>query len=146
MPSHNKNVILFPSTEKWTFLDYVDCEEENVIEKWLESQSSQAKYAFNKLLKQNAKVRNHLEWGGYRHKLKGKEYRKIFELEFSSDGRANRIMCVFDGVKRVVLLCGCYHKDKNWTPSNALELTLKRSLRVENGTAKFAIRTIRYDL
>lgn len=146
MPQNNKNVIDFPPGEKWLFFDFVENDETNAIEDWLSVQSFGAKLSFQKLLKQTVRVENHLEWGSYRHKMKGKRNRKIFELEFSSDGRANRILCCFDGPKRAILLCGCYHKNSNWTPSNAVELAADRQQRVENGTAKLTRRKIRYDL
>lgn len=143
MAKHHNNVIAFPSGPLWTFLSFVE-DGVDVIEEWYEGVSFEARISFDKLLKQNAKVDNHLEWIGYRHKLKGK-HRKVFELEFTADKRANRILCVFDGRKRTVMLCGCYHKDKIWHPPNALDIALQRAKRVENGTAKLNIRKIATD-
>jgi phage-related protein len=146
IPQNKKIVIDFPPGEKWAFFDFVEDSGENPVEDWLIAQTFGAKLSFQKLLKQNVRVDNHLEWGGYRHKMKGKANRRIFELEFSADKRANRVLCCFDGPKRTVLLCGCFHKDGNWTPSNAVDLAAQRLKRVENGTAKLVRRKIRYDL
>jgi hypothetical protein len=143
LPHYNKNVIPFRPSE-WTFLDYVE-DGQDVIEEWYESQSLETQLAFDKLLKQNVKIKNHLEWIGRRHKMRGKGKTKIFELEFAAEDRANRILCVFDGVMRTVMLCGCYHKNKIWYPAGALEKAERRARTVADGTAKLKVKKIRTD-
>jgi hypothetical protein len=141
----NKKVILsFPEPTTWTFLTYVE-DGVDVIDEWYKAQTFEARMAFDKVLKANVKIKDHQHWTGYRHKLKGKK-RKIFEIEFSADKRANRVLCIFDGVKRAVLLIGCYHKNNLWTPSGAPDIAAKRAEKVMNGTAKLNIRQIRNDL
>jgi metal-dependent hydrolase (beta-lactamase superfamily II) len=118
----------------------------DVIESWYEIQTPEAQFAFDKLLKQNIKIENHLDWIGYRHKLtRDKRLKKVFELEFTADRRANRLMCMFDGQKRMVMLCGCYHKGNLWTPAGALETTARRAERVLNGNASFKEKEIEID-
>jgi hypothetical protein len=141
--SHHKNVIQFRN-KGWAFLSYVE-DGIDVIESWYESQTLEAQLAFDKLLKQNIKIDNHLQWIGYRHKMKGNELKRVFELEFTADKRANRILCVFDGKKRMVMLCGCYHQNKIWTPAGSLETTARRAEKVLNGTAKLQFKKIEID-
>jgi hypothetical protein len=139
---HNKNVIPFRKPDQgWIFFTYEE-DGRDAIEDWYNSQSFEAQLAFDKLLKQIQKVRNHLDWVGYRHKLHGEKYRKLFELEFIADKRANRILCMFHGEKITVLLCGCYHKGKKWTPAGALDIAAKRAKKVQDGTAKINVKEI----
>ncbi len=136
---NNNKVILLPRRQ-WIFLTYVE-DGTDVIEEWVESLSFEAQIAFEKMLKGIYKIHNHLEWLSYRHKLKGR-FKKIWELEVPATRLASRILCVFNGEKRAVMLCGCFHKGSAWTPSNALEVALERAQRVENGTAKLRIKKI----
>lgn len=138
MPSHKKNVIHFRSAG-WKFFDLIEGGV-NVIQQWYDAETEDAQFAFDKLLKQNIKIQQPLEWLGYRHKLKKDKknlvMKKVFELEFSTpDNRANRMMCVFDGERRMVMLCGCYHKGNVWTPAGSLEATERRAKLVLEGKA-----------
>jgi hypothetical protein len=136
---HHNKMILLPH-QHWIFFTYIE-DGTDVIEEWVESLSFEAQIAFEKMLKGIYKVENHLEWLSYRHKLKGR-FRKIWELDVPATNLASRVLCVFNGEKRAVMLCGCFHKGSAWTPSNALEVALGRAHRVENGTAKLNIKKI----
>jgi hypothetical protein len=137
--NHNKVILLLP--RQWIFFTYVE-NGTDVIEEWVESLSFDAQIAFEKMLKGIYRVENHLEWLPYRHKLKGRRFKKIWELDVPATKLASRILCVFNGEKRAVMLCGCFHKGSAWTPPNALEMALERAQRVENGTAKLRVKKI----
>lgn len=145
MSSHKKNVIPFPS-KNWKFFDFIE-DKVNVIQQWYDGETEDAQNAFDKLLKQNIKIELPLRWLGYRHKLtkdkKNLVMKKVFELEFKTpDNRANRVMCVFNGEKRMVMLCGCYHKSNVWTPAGALEAAERRAKLVLEGKAVIREREI----
>lgn len=143
MPN-NKKVIPFSQSKCWTFFDWVDEAGSNPIQAWLEGESFEVQMLFNSVLKMAQKQANHLEWNCYRHKMKGKE--GIHELGFLAGGRQYRLLVKFDGVKKMVLLCGCYHKMQKWTPADAPTIAVNRSRALANGKAKIYERKIQDDL
>lgn len=146
MPN-NKIVIPFPQSNYWTFYDWVDGDGSNPIEKWLAGESEEVRMKFNSMLKLARKSRNHLDWLGFRHKMEGQlRAEGINELEFKADRRQYRLLIKFDGVLKMVILCGCYHKEKRWTPTDALETAVRRSKALSQGKARKRERTIQDDL
>jgi len=65
-------VIPFPQSGFWTFYDWVDGDGSNPIERWLAGESDEVRMAFNAILKEARKRRNHLEWLCFKRFLKGK--------------------------------------------------------------------------
>src|SRR5579863_9024034 len=110
----------------WAFHDYTE-RGQNPIESWYRDDLSDAgRFGFDALLKDRAKTANHLEWG--LKPLKG-EARKlhIWEVKFVADGRQYRVLGIFRPGKQAVLLIGCYHKGKVYTPPNALDTAVERA-------------------
>jgi len=69
---------------------------------------------------------------------------RIWELRFYADGRQYRILGKFGSIrKQAILLCGCYHKGRVYTPANAIETACKRSRALGSGEAKLCARKIR---
>jgi hypothetical protein len=136
----NKKVIESPSV--WTFWDYVSPGGNNMIEEWVvQDLSDEGRLMFSKLLNNIRKTENHLNWMGFRRFIKLHKDR-VWELEFSSDGRKYRVLGDFAGEKQAVLLMGCYHKGGNYTPADAINQAFKRKGLSENGTASFEERRI----
>lgn len=131
----------------WSFHDYLEGGQDP-IEDWYDSGLSDGgRYRFDNLLKNMAKTKSHLQWGGFKF-LKGepKKYH-IWQLDFIADGRQYRTLGVFGSVRRqAVLLVGCYHKGKVYTPPNALEIACTRASKLKNNQAETIERKIKYDL
>jgi len=139
--------IMTPVVFYWSFNDYVEGGQ-NPIEVWrINGLTDTGRFAFNSLLKNTAKTANHLQWGGF-DPLQGKPKKhKIWELKFFADGKQYRVLGVFFGpAKNVVLLIGCSHKGKVYTPPNALETAIKRAKALRGGKGGYVGRTIRLDL
>lgn len=145
MPN-NKKVIPFPQPVFWRFYDWVDSGGSNPIEKWLADQSDEVQMMFNSVLKEARKRRNYFEWTCFRHKMdKELGAEGVNELGFKAQGRQYRLLVKFDGELQTVILCGCFHKGDKWTPTDALETTVKRAKALSQGKARRRERTIQDD-
>ena len=103
--------------------------------------SDEARLIFDKLIKDIRKTENHINWLGFRRLIKLHKD-KVWELEFSSDGRAYRVLGDFVGEKQAVLLIGCFHKSRVYTPVDTIEQAFKRKVLLKNGTASHEERKI----
>ncbi|MFZ3211446.1 MAG: hypothetical protein WA188_08010 [Terriglobales bacterium] len=121
----------------------------NPIERWYEHELSEAgRFLFDGLLKGNSKVELPIQWTGFKGFLQGK-YRKerIWEWQFFADGRQCRVLGIFGDVrKETVLLVGCYHKGKVYTPADALDTAYRRAKAFREGRAGKRERKIKLDL
>lgn len=101
---------------------------------------------FHSTLKEARKRQNHLEWLSFKRFLKGKyEQESLWELQFKANRREYRLICRFDGAKRAVIFCGCYHKGSVYTPKEALDTALRRAKDLSLGKAGRRERTINDD-
>lgn len=129
----------------WAFSDYVEGAR-NPIEDWYQELSDEGKFGFDSLLKNTAKIDDHLRWGGFKY-LKGEPKKEhIWQLDFIADKRQYRVLGVFSGTKHAVLVMGCYHKGKTYTPHNALETARKRATALREGKAGTLGRKIKTDI
>lgn len=146
--TYNRKVIKLPEVEVWSFWDFQFAEGANPIADWYNGElSEEAQFTFDALLKNIYRVKNHSEWGCFRGFLQGKlQKEKIWEFGFKSDGRHYRLLCIF-GAKRkqVIILVGCYHKNKAYTPRNALNSAYTRSRAISEGKAGCCERKIKID-
>lgn len=149
---YNNNGSGQDSQEYWKFFDY-STSGGNHIEEWYQGLSLEGQILFDALLKNNHKTGLFKDWIGFRGFLKGKpQAHKIWELGFSSDKRQNRILGIFSelGRRQAIFLIGCYHKDKRYTPANALDTACKRASDLQKdlkeGRASLNERTIKFDL
>ncbi len=130
----------------WSFHDYVEGGR-NPIEDWyLNDLADGGRFGFDALLKNTAKTENHLQWSGFKY-LKGepKNYR-IWQLDFFADRKQYRILAVFRPGKQAVLLIGCYHKGKLYTPPKALDTACKRAKALREERAGTRERKIKFNL
>jgi hypothetical protein len=139
------NIKVIPSSQPmdWTFFDWVAMDGSNPIQEWLEEESFEVQILFNSVLKMAKKQQRHLNWSCYRHKMKGKE--GIHELGFTADGKPYRLLVKFDGINRMVILCGCYHKMQKWTPTEAPKTAANRAKALSLGRAQLLERKIQDD-
>jgi hypothetical protein len=146
--TYHKKLIEFESGS-WKFFDFEYLNDSDPIQDWYdEDLSEEAQDLFDDLLKDNQKTANHLDWIGWKRYLKGvaKEER-IWELQFVADKRQYRILGKFGFVrKQAILLCGCYHKQGNYTPTGAIETACGRSKALTKGEGKLRERPVKQDI
>jgi hypothetical protein len=86
-------------------------------------------------------MRKTKDWGMpyYRSKLTG--YKKLGELRWTSEQKQHRLVGYLSNGAYFALV-GCTHKQRVYSPANALETANKRKSEIETGKAK----TVPYDL
>lgn len=137
--------------ESWKFFDYSTANG-NPIEDWYQELSDEAKFTFDSLLKNIQKVQLFKDWCVYKKHLKGElQQYNIFELGFKADRRQHRVLAIFGEERRqVIFLIGCYHKEKRYTPSNALKTAGQRAKDIremqQRGEAILNERKIKFDI
>lgn len=131
----------------WSFHDYLEGGQNPMGTWYSDDLSESGRYRFDSLLKNTAKTENHLQWGGFKL-LKGEPKKHhIWQLDFIADARQYRVLGVFGSVRRqAVLLVGCYHKGKVYTPPNAVETACTRANKLQNKKAGTIERKIKNDL
>ena len=148
MLTYNNKVIELPRS-KWGFFDFEHANGNDPIEDWYENDlSEEGQYAFDALLRDNHKTELPIHWIGFKRYLKGKDKeQRIWELEFKADDRQYRVLGKFGSVrKQAILLCGCYHKQRVYTPADALETAYKRAKALAKGEAKLRERQIKENI
>ncbi len=102
---------------------------------------------FDTDLKNRAKIKSHLEWGGFETWRHGEAKELgIWELKFSADNKQYRVFGVFRPGRQAVLLIGCYHKQRRYTPANALDTACRCAKALRDGRASTRERKIKFDL
>ena len=97
---------------------------------------------FNSFSKKPQEEQEPPDWPCFRHKMKGKAGAEgVQELGFKAQSRQYRLLVKFDGELQTVILCGCFHKGDKWTPTDALETTVKRAKALAQGKASRRERT-----
>lgn len=120
-------VILLNPAYFWSFADYVEGRQ-NPIENWYSRELSEAaRFQFDDLLKNTAKIENHLQWGGFKFLVGEPKKYSIWQLDFKADRRQYRVLGIFQPGHRAVLLEGCYHKGRVYTPPSAFDNACKRA-------------------
>ena len=146
---NHKKVIPFvngksPEHQFWRFYDWV-LGDFNPIQDWYEALSDSAQEMFFALLKNNRKIENFVEWGGFKRFMNGDlRKEKVWELQFHSDKRAYRVLMVTGGErKQAHILMGCYHKQGVYVPAEALDTAYKRAKALKIGRAQSRERNVR---
>jgi hypothetical protein len=146
--TNHKKVIILPSppAPQWSFFDFVYLSGSKPISDWYENETSdRGRLSFDALLKNNQKIPNHLEWGGFEKYMKGRlKGHQIWQWKIPGEVQY-RMLGVFDGPKRTVFLMGYYHKGGVYTPPDALETALKRKKLLERRECTLNERKIKID-
>lgn len=131
----------------WTFWDYVT-KDGNPIEDWYQELSDEARNIFDGMLKNISKTEIPIQWIGWKRFLQGKlRSKRIWELAFKADKVQHRVLGIFGGErKQTIFLIGCYHKGRNYTPSDALETAYKRPKQFQAGKAGLHERKIKNNI
>ena len=145
---YQKKVIPFkPREETWAFLSFETASGVDVAVDWDVEKTLEAEFAFNTLLKSERKTKNYLDWPSWRHKLQGDAGKYgLIELGFKADKRPYRILAMFDGSMRLVILCICYHKGSVCTPKGSLATATNRAKLVLAKKAKLNVIKVTDDL
>ncbi len=145
---YQKKVIPFRAEEgTWTFLSFETSSGVDVAVDWDVDKTLEAEFALNSLLKSERKTKNYTNWPSWRHKLQGDAGKYgVIELGFKADKRQYRILAMFDGSMRLVILCICYHKGSVWTPKEALATATNRAKLVLAKKAKLNVIKVTNDL
>ena len=152
--TYNRKVIPYSMSPPWTFWDFGDA-----IEDWHQRLSEEAQYAFGSVLKNCAKVENHLDWVAFKRFLKGVS-ESIWELEFTADRCKYRVLGMFaSGVatecwpkplisirKQAILLIGCHHKGRVYTPPDAIGTAERRAKLLKEGRGVLRERKINQNI
>ena len=114
------------------FLDYISPAGNNKIEEWYESlYSEEARTEFDVLLG-NLEVLDSWSKPAFR-RLKGSKYKGLGEICFIADKIQHRVIG-FSGPEtgQYTLLIGCTHKQRVYTPANALDTAVRRMRQVKS--------------
>lgn len=111
------------------------------------NQSEEVQYELGAMLKNIQAVENHLEWVFWRGYLRGApQPHRIWEIGFKAEGRQWRLLGAFRGEKKAVLLVGCYHKGKVYTPPDAMDSAITRVKALKEGRATTNVREVQKDV
>jgi hypothetical protein len=131
----------------WSFHDYVEGGQDPIENWYADDLSDAGKFGFDFLLKNTAKTENHLEWTGFKYLKGDPKKERIWQLDFLADRRQYRLLGVFGQIRRqAILLVGCHHKGKNYTPANALDTAIRRARSLREKRAGTRERKIKLDI
>jgi hypothetical protein len=145
--TYQKKVIPFvPEKYAWNFLSFETDTGKDVADDWDCDKTFEAEQVFFNLVRMERKTKDYLHWTSWRHPAHGKPGKAgVVELGFKADSRPYRVLCVFDGSQRIVVLCVCYHKGPVWTPKEALKIATDRANLVRAKKAKLNVIQIEDD-
>jgi phage-related protein len=118
--------------DSWKFMDYISPVGRNVIQDWYDRLLMRERADFDAFIRILAKT---AEWKypDFRW-LQGKKYRGIGEIRFDSEKKAHRVVGYFSLTShQYVMLIGCFHKQRVYTPANALDTAVQRKKLLEQG-------------
>lgn len=142
------HIKVIPSAgSRWTFWDYVPGKN-NPIQEWYDGLGFEAQTLFDAVLENCSKTENPNNWSGFKRFLKGAaQAEKIWELEFRADKRQYRIFGIYGNERRqAILLAGCYHKQRVYTPPNVIDTACKRAKDYKAGKGGLRERPIEADI
>ena len=146
---YHAKVISLRQDENPAVWKYWDCgtPTSNPIRNWHDRLSLEAKDKLNALLKDNAKIENTRNWGGFKHMQGALKEQKIWQLSISDSGGQVRLLGI-TGSKRkhAIFLIGCFHKEKVYTPPSALETAVTKAKAFKNGMVQLYDRQSQTDL
>jgi Phage derived protein Gp49-like (DUF891) len=121
-------------------MDYISPQGRNVIADWYTGLLAQEQSDFQALMRILAKTR---QWHRGAFKLLGRQYRGLGELRFDSERKAHRVIgCFGPALGQFTMLIGCFHKQRVYTPANALDTALRRKRFLERGEGSVHERKI----
>ena len=116
-------------------MSYVSPAGRDKIAQWYEDLSTQERADADRFIDNVRKVRD-WSWPDYTHLFSG-----IGELRWKSCNKQHRLLGFFSGEAWVVLH-GCYHKGRTYTPHDSLETAKKRKGQID----RKEVATVEFDL
>ena len=120
----------------WTFYDYVSPLGSNEITDWYAALGEEEREVFDGFLKALSKTRKLGEPDV--KKLKGRQNRGLFELRFTAERKEHRVLGGYgpEGADHgFIMLIGCTHEQKIYSPPSAFETARKRMSQIKSGLA-----------
>lgn len=119
---------------QWNFSVYVSPTGRNDVQKTINDYDDYGSEAFQRAVKHLAATPKYQWQEPQAKKLKNED--PIYEIRYKADDRATRALGYFaeDGCTFVIVLI-CYHKDRVYTPPDAIQSAHKRLKQIQNGTA-----------
>jgi hypothetical protein len=136
-------MIPLPVSGTWRFFDFVYPNGTNPVEEWYKKEAEEVRDMLDAILKENHRIDNPINWV-YSKQLKGK-LRGLWEFRYHCSCQYRVVGCFGPARKQATLLVGCYHKGKIYTPTNALDLAVKRAGMLTRKEAGRHERKIRMD-
>lgn len=113
----------------WEFLEYQSSTGKRPVAEWYEALSSKNRARADRFLGIVRKLER-LEPPRF------KKFQKLLEVRWPGENRVqHRIFCDRPSDGQVTFLCGCTHKDRRYTPTNAYDTALRRHNEIQNGEA-----------
>lgn len=113
----------------WEFREYQSVEGKRPVSEWYEALSQKNRASADRFLGIVQKL----------EQLKPPRFEKFRELLearwFGQNRVPHRIFCDKPSDGQVTFLCGCTHKDRRYTPTNACNTALRRRDEIQNGEA-----------
>ncbi|MGD0599277.1 MAG: hypothetical protein ABR988_05610 [Terriglobales bacterium] len=131
----------------WSFADYVEGGRNPIADWYANDLSDDGRMQFDALLKNTGKIESHVQWSGFKFPKGELRKHRIWQLDFLADGRQYRVLGVFGSIRRqAVLLVGCYHKGKVYTPPDAFDTACKRAKALSEKRAATSERKIKFNI
>lgn len=121
----------------WTFYDYVSPSGRNKIEDWRDDLSEREKAFVDVLIKNYSRMS---DLTNDCRQLAG-THSGLIEFKFKMSDRQVRLVWEYGpNSKEITILMGCYHKQRRYTPTDALDQCLRRRRDLQTGIASRATR------
>ena len=132
--------IVIPSIA-WQFFDFTYKTNSNAVENWYCKQDEETQDMFTQTVDSCRDITNHLDWPHFRP-LRGEPQKSlgIWEIGFCSLRREYRILGIFNGKKRAVLLGACFHKQRIYSPPEAIPTACDKAKLLGSGGGKLCER------
>jgi phage-related protein len=126
--------------DSWQFMDYISPQGRNMIADWYARLLKQAQSDFMTLIRILAKTR---QWKDPAFKHLKSKYQGMGEIRFTSERKEHRVIGFrWPGPQQFTMLIGCFHKQRVYTPANALDTALQRKRFLEQGEGSVHDRKI----
>jgi hypothetical protein len=124
----------------WQFMDYISPQGRNLIADWYARLLRQEQSDFMVLIRILANTR---QWPRGAYRPLGKQYSGLGELRFTSERKEHRVIgCFGPAAGQFTMLVGCFHKQRVYTPANALDTAIQRRRFLERGEGSVRERKI----
>lgn len=114
----------------WDFREYQSAEGKLPVSEWFTELSQKNRARADRFMR-IARNLDRLEMPHFRR------FQQLFEARWFGENKIpHRIFCYIPSSdRRVIFLCGCTHKDKRYSPTNAYDTAVKRRDEIEKGEA-----------